>query len=67
MMPFCPPVTLRHSTARFSITKPKARYGPRTRIAGSASSAPVAPATSAASGSAAQKFHFAATVSTATV
>ena len=45
--------------------KPKAmvtmaRYGPLTRTAGSASSAPVSVATSAATGSAAQKLHFAA-------
>ncbi len=71
MMPFWPPVTPRHSTATCSTMKPKAivtmaRYGPRTRSAGSASSAPVAPATSAATGSASQKLHFAVTVRIAT-
>ena len=72
MIPFWPPVTLRHSTARCSTTKPKAmvtiaRYGPFTRSAGSASSAPTRPESSAATGSASQKLHFAATVRTATV
>ena len=46
--------------------KPKAmvtiaRYGPRTRSAGSASSAPTTPESSAATGSASQKLHFAVT------
>ena len=72
MMPFCPPVTPRHSTAACSTMKPKAmvtmaRYGPRTRSAGSASSAPTRPDTSAAAGSAARKLHFSPTVRTATV
>jgi hypothetical protein len=63
--PFWPPVSPRHSTAACSTMKPKAmvtmaRYGPFTRTAGSASSAPVSVATTAATGSAAQKLHFAA-------
>jgi hypothetical protein len=71
MMPFCPPVTPRHSTAACSTMKPKAivtiaRYGPRTRSAGSASSAPTRPDTTAAAGSAAQKLQLAPTVRIAT-
>ena len=55
-----------------STMKPKAmvtiaRYGPLTRNAGSASSAPIAAASSAASGHAAQKPKPALVVSTATV
>ena len=51
--------------------KPKAivtiaRYGPRTRSAGSASSAPTAPASTAASGHAAQKLQPALVVRMAT-
>ena len=58
--PFQPPVSSLHSAAPCSTTKPNAivimaRYGPRTRSAGIASSAPAMPATSVASGSASQK------------
>ena len=60
MMPFCPPVRSRISTMPCSTMKPKAiviiaRYGPLTRSAGSASSAPIAPASAAATGQASQK------------
>ena len=59
-MPFQPPVNSLHSAAPCSTTKPNAmvtiaRYGPRTRSAGIASSAPATPAISVASGSASQK------------
>ena len=71
MIPFCPPVSPRHSTAAFSTMKPNAmviiaRYGPRTRSPGSARSAPERPASSAATGHASQKGTFAAVVSMAT-
>jgi len=71
MMPFCPPVSPRHSTAACSTMKPKAivtiaRYGPFTRSAGSASSAPTSAASAPATGSASQKLHFAAVVRIAT-
>ncbi len=71
MIPFCPPVTPLHSTAICSTMKPNAivtiaRYGPRTRIAGSARSAPVTVARATASGSAIQKLSFAAVVRIAT-
>ena len=60
MMPFWPPVRSRHSAAPFSTTKPKAmvtiaRYGPFTRSAGSASSAPTSAESATAGGSASQK------------
>ena len=72
MIPFCPPVSPLHSTATCSTMKPNAivtiaRYGPRTRSAGSASSAPVSVAAAAAIGSASQKLSFAAVVRIATV
>ena len=71
MIPFCPPVTPLHSTATCSTMKPNAivtiaRYGPRTRSAGSASSAPVSVASAAAIGSASQKLSLAAVVRIAT-
>ena len=60
MSPFQPPVSARHSAAPCSTTNPNAmvtmaRYGPRTRSAGTASAAPAMAAASPASGSPTQK------------
>ena len=71
MMPFCPPVRSRASTIACSTMKAKAmviiaRYGPRARNAGNASSAPMAPAISAPTGQASQKLQPALPVRIAT-
>src|SRR4051812_23889561 len=71
MMPFWPPVRPRHSAVAFSMTKPNAivtiaRYGPRTRNAGSASSAPTSADRRIAAGSASQNEILAVVVRIAT-